>query len=80
MSLPDFEDPDFDVEAWVEDFADPGAIGEVLESLLDRPSHTTVEDGSAHTTEDGSAHTTVAFVGQELDALRALVQRLRALG
>lgn len=71
MSLPDFEDPNFDADAWAEEFTDAQAIGAVLEELFDRPTTTTVEDGSSSTA--------LAFVGQELDAVRALAQRLRAL-
>lgn len=66
-----FEDPDFDAEDWAEDFEDAATIGDALSKLLDRPTTTTVEDGSTYTT--------VVFVGQELDAVQALVQRLRAL-
>lgn len=68
---PDFEDPAFDPEAWAEEFEDAPAIGEALEMLLDRPSSTT--------SDHGAMHTTIVFVGQELDAIRALVQRLHEL-
>lgn len=70
--LPDFEDPALDVEDWAEGFSDAAIICAVLIELLDRPAHTTAEEGSTYTT--------VVFVGQELDAVRALVQRLGALG
>lgn len=71
MGLPDFEDPDFDAEDWAAGFDDAQSIGTVLQELLDRPSSTTIEEGSSHTA--------VVFVGQEFDALRALADRLSEL-
>lgn len=66
--VPDFEAPDFDADEWAANFDDAALIGEQIEALLDRPTSTTMEDGSSHTT--------VIFLGQELEALRALAQRL----
>lgn len=65
---PDFEAPDFDAEEWAANFDDPVEIGHQMEALLDRPMSTTIENGSSHTS--------IVFLGQELEALRALVQRL----
>lgn len=69
--LPDFEDPEFEAEEWAENFETAEEIGEILDTLLDRPTTTTVENGSQHIT--------LVFIGQELEALRALAQRLREL-
>jgi hypothetical protein len=69
--LPDFESSDFDAEEWVASFEDAATIGNILERMLDRPTTTTIEEGSEFTT--------TVFLGQELEALRALAQRLREL-
>lgn len=66
--VPDFEAPDFDAEEWAANFADPASIGHQMEALLDRPTSTTIDNGSSHTN--------VVFLGQEYEALRALAQRL----
>lgn len=71
MDTTDFDDPDFDAEDWAQSFEDAPSIGEVLHSLFDRPSQTTIEEGVSHTT--------VVFTGQEFDAIQALAQRLREL-
>lgn len=68
LLVPDFEAPDFDAEEWAANFDDPASIGHQMEALLDRPTSTTIENGSSHTS--------VVFLGQEYDALRALAQRL----